>query len=337
MTKFYKILFFSTLIFGTLIAISSYSWMSMWIGLEVNLLSIIPLLKDNKNLYPSESALKYFITQALASAILLFSIIVSLNLSEFISSQSNLASTLIFDSALLVKSGAAPFHAWFPEVLEGLDWINCLIMLTWQKVAPLVLLSQTPLVTSFMSMIIISSSLIGGIMGFNQISFRKIMAYSSINHLGWMIASMMNSQSIFMIYFLSYSVISINIVLIFSYQKIFFLKQLATSLNQNKSIKAFFIMNFLSLGGLPPFLGFLVKWFTINWLIKNDFYMISLILIVSTLVTLFFYMRISFMVLVLNSKEMIFKKDKPMNLLIFAINLVSMAGMLACTLSFSSF
>nr|QIV24835.1 NADH dehydrogenase subunit 2 [Sceleocantha sp. 4 MJ-2019] len=335
MLKFYKLMFFLTLITGTLIAISSYSWMSMWIGLEINLLSIIPLMSDQKNLYPSESALKYFITQVLASAILLFSIISSFNLKEFMTPNPNYLMLMIMNSALLTKLGAAPFHAWFPEVMEGLSWMNCVIMLTWQKLAPMVLLMYNSKMIMFFTSVILFSSMISSILGLNQISLRKIMTYSSINHIGWMLGSMMNSQSIWFIYFLIYSLITINIILVLKLHHIFYLKQLFSSINLNKNLKFFFILNFLSLGGLPPFLGFFPKWLTISNLVQNNFLVISIILILFTLITLFFYLRITFSTMVINSKEMIIEPENPNMFKIMFFNLLTLTGLATCTFIFN--
>nr|AXS65961.1 NADH dehydrogenase subunit 2 [Chrysomeloidea sp. 5 KM-2017] len=335
MVKFYKILFFNTLVIGTLISISSYSWFSMWMGLEINLLSIIPLMSSQKNLYPSEAALKYFITQALASSILLFSIVMNLNMSELIPQSFNYFIMTMMNSSFFTKMGAAPFHAWFPEVMDGLDWNNCLIMLTWQKIAPMVLMMYTLQTSMFIVTIIISSTIIGSILGLNQTSLRKIMAYSSINHIGWMIASMLNSQTIWMIYFVIYTIISFNIVVILDQIKSFQMKQLNSSLNANKMIKLLFMMNFLSLGGIPPFLGFLPKWLTINNLIYNNFIVLSLILIVFTLVTLFYYLRITFSTMVINSEETMILQKKKLSFMIFFINLLSLAGLAACSLIFN--
>nr|QIV24640.1 NADH dehydrogenase subunit 2 [Brephilydia jejuna] len=335
MMKFYKLLFMISLMIGSLIAISSYSWLSMWIGLEINLLSIIPLLSNSNNLYPSESALKYFITQAMASTILLFAIVSSINLNDFISTSLNHYWFMIFNSAILTKMGAAPFHAWFPEVMEGLSWMNCLIMLTWQKLAPMVILMYNMNMTTFLSAIIIFSTIISGILGLNQISLRKIMAYSSINHIGWMISSMLNSQTIWFMYFVIYTIITVNIIILFYYSNVFFLKQLFSSFNQNKTLKFFFVMNFLSLGGLPPFLGFFPKWLTINNLVENNFLVLSVILIISTLITLYFYLRVTFSTLVLNSKESIIKIPQLNMFVIVFSNFISLTGLIICTLTFN--
>nr|YP_010137187.1 NADH dehydrogenase subunit 2 [Apriona germarii]QWM97259.1 NADH dehydrogenase subunit 2 [Apriona germarii] len=334
MFNLYKILFFITLIFGSLIAISSYSWLSMWMGLEINLLSIIPLLSNSKNLYPSEAALKYFITQTLASSILLFSIILALNLKEYFS-ENMIFLNMILNSALLTKIGAAPFHAWFPEVLEGLNWMNSLLMLTWQKLAPMVLIFYNCKLSSFFLSIILLSTIISGILGLNQMSLRKIMAYSSINHISWMLASMMNSQYIWLIYFIIYSVISLNIILILNLNQIFYLNQLFNSLNSMKMMKLIFMFNFFSLGGLPPFLGFFPKWLVINNLVQHNFFLLSFFLIIFTLITLFFYLRITFSTFVINSNEVLIFTPIKMNYLIMFFNFLSLSGLLICTLIFN--
>nr|YP_009229165.1 NADH dehydrogenase subunit 2 [Anoplophora chinensis]ALS54017.1 NADH dehydrogenase subunit 2 [Anoplophora chinensis]UNB14366.1 NADH dehydrogenase subunit 2 [Anoplophora chinensis] len=336
MMHFYKILFFLTMMLGTLMAISSYSWLSMWMGLEINLLSIIPLLGDSKNLYPAESALKYFITQSLASSILLLAIILSLNLKEFFLETFQFLS-IIMNSALLTKMGAAPFHTWFPEVMEGLNWMMGLLMLTWQKIAPMILIFYNYQMSQFLLIIILISTIVSGILGLNQISLRKILAYSSINHISWMLASLLHSQMIWMIYFLIYSIITINLVIIFKIFHIFTLSQLFNSLNFSKSIKFSFLLNFFSLGGLPPFLGFFPKWLVINNLILNKFYFLSILLIVFTLITLYFYLRISFSSLMINFHESFLFPSKKLNFKIFLINFVSLSGLLACSLIFNYF
>nr|YP_010312074.1 NADH dehydrogenase subunit 2 [Creophilus maxillosus]ULF02560.1 NADH dehydrogenase subunit 2 [Creophilus maxillosus] len=328
-------LFFCSMMMGSLISISSFSWMGMWMGLEINLLSIIPLMNSNKNLLSSEASLKYFITQALASTILLFSIIILSNDIILIHSLKN-NMVLILNSALLTKIGAAPFHFWFPEVIEGLSWLNCLILLTWQKLAPMVLLLYNMNFPVFFSMIIIFSMLISGIMGLNQTSIRKILAYSSINHIGWMISSMFTLETIWFYYFLIYTFISLNIILIFNLLNIFYMKQLFVSMNSNIKIKFFFIMNFLSLGGLPPFIGFLPKWLAIENLVKINFFVMTFIMIVLTLLTLFYYIRLMFSTLVLSMNETNFSIPIKHNQFWISLsNFFSIISFLACTVLFN--
>ena len=329
--KFYKIIFFSTIILGTLIAVSSYSWIRLWIGLEINLLSIIPLMKEEINIYSSEAALKYFLTQTLASRIFLFSLIISLAIDEFFP----IYPSLIINTALLIKLGAAPFHSWFPEVMEGLNWNNRIILLTWQKLAPIILIFYSFQDSLFYLFIIVRSTIIRGILGLNQISLRKIIAYSSINHIRWILAGILHSQIIWLFYFIIYRIIRINIIIILKFNNIFYLRQLFNSLNSNKLIKFFFILNFLSLGGLPPFLGFFPKWLVVNHLILNNLYVLRTLIIIFTLITLYFYLRISFSRLVINTNETTLIYPVYKNFLILRFNLISLSGLLTCTLMFN--
>nr|YP_009995936.1 NADH dehydrogenase subunit 2 [Plagiodera versicolora]QNQ64887.1 NADH dehydrogenase subunit 2 [Plagiodera versicolora] len=333
MLNFYKILFFSTMMIGTLIAIASYSWFSMWIGLEINLLSIIPLLKSPKSLYSTEAILKYFITQALASMILLFAMIYTLNLELMFMSSNTMM--IMLNSALLTKMGAAPFHAWFPEVMEGLDWNNSMIMMIWQKIAPMVLFSYNLQMTFFITFVIITSSIVGGVMGLNQISLRKILAYSSINHISWMLASMLSLKMIWFWYFSIYSVISINIISLFKIFNTFSMKQMFMLMNSDKAMKIFLSLNFLSLGGLPPFLGFFPKWLVINSLTQNNFFSLSLMLIIFTLITIFFYLRLIFPSLTITTNENLVISNSPLKFQTMIFNSISLMGLVICTLTFN--
>nr|QXT45533.1 NADH dehydrogenase subunit 2 [Leptinotarsa decemlineata] len=333
----FKLLFFSFLIFGSLIAISSYSWFGMWIGLEINLLSIIPLLKSPQSLYPSESAMKYFITQSLASMVFLFSILMLNNLNEFIFSNLNFFLNLALNSALLLKVGMAPFHSWFPEVMEGLNWSMAFTLLTWQKLSPMVILMYSLNTINFLVFIIISSAMVSGILGLNQISLRKILAYSSINHMAWMLASILYMKMIWFWYFCIYFLILVNIIVMLEIFQIFYLKQLFNSMNQNKLMKLFFILNFFNLGGLPPFLGFLPKWLISNNLIENNFFFVNFILIIFTLIPLFFYMRMTFSTLTFFQNEFIFSIPTTLKFWIILLNSFTLAGLLVCTSILSIF
>nr|YP_010373210.1 NADH dehydrogenase subunit 2 [Dicerca corrugata]UPI13484.1 NADH dehydrogenase subunit 2 [Dicerca corrugata] len=338
MFNLYKIMFMMTLALGTLMAISSNSWLGMWMGLEINLLSMIPLMNNNKNLFSSEASLKYFITQALASAILLFSIIILMSQSNLMNNVINDPTLImIMNSTLLTKMGAAPFHFWFPEVMEGLSWLNSLTLLTWQKIAPMVLLMYNAKLITFLSIIIIFCMMVSGVIGLNQTSLRKILAYSSINHIGWMIASMIFIQSIWTYYFSIYALINANIILVFKYFNTFYIKQLFTLMSYNNTLKLFFMLNFFSLGGLPPFLGFLPKWLTIQNMVQNNQLTLSFIMIVMTLITLYFYMRLTFSSILLNTTQMTtdFMQLKTLNTQILVFNFIMITALIYCTLMFN--
>nr|ALO77296.1 NADH deshydrogenase subunit 2 [Brachinus crepitans] len=342
MMNIYKLIFILTLFMGTMISISSYTWLGTWMGLEINLLSFIPMLKSKNNPYSSESSIKYFLVQALASTIFLFSILMILISENLISEILNINNFLIMmlNSSLLLKMGAAPFHFWFPEIIEGMNWFNCFMLLTWQKIAPMMLISYTIKNSNFIIFIILMSTLIGSIGGLNQISIRKIMAYSSINHLGWMISTFLFNEMIWMIYFSVYSFISLTLIYMFNSFKIFYLKQMYTFMNKNLLIKFSLLLNFLSLGGLPPFLGFMPKWMIIQYLSNNYMYLL-IFMIMMTLITLYFYLRISYTSLIISHNELNFNQIKNLkikiNFKMMILSFISINGMILCTILFNFF
>lgn len=307
-TNFFKILFFSTLTFGIFLAISSYSWLRIWIGLEINLLSILPLISNSNNVYPSESALKYFISQVIASIFFLFSLILIIKTHELIFINKSIFLTVILESAILTKLGAAPFHFWLPEVIEGLNWSINLILLTIQKIAPLIILIYIRNYFFYLSFIIILSAIIRGILGLNQLRLRKIIAYSSINHLAWILRALIYRNLLWLIYFIIYSITNLTIILIFNKFNIYFTKQLYNICEINKPTTILITFLFISLGGIPPFLGFLPKWFVIINLIEHSQFFLRLILIIFTLIVFRFYLRLIIIPIIFIKNELNQKK-----------------------------
>nr|YP_009123021.1 NADH dehydrogenase subunit 2 [Cherax tenuimanus]AJK90905.1 NADH dehydrogenase subunit 2 [Cherax tenuimanus] len=280
-------MFSLSLLSGTLLSISSSSWFSAWIGLELNLMSFIPLISSKNNRLPSEAALKYFLIQALGSAIIILaSSLTPIHLSS---------AHLVISLALLLKLGAAPFHFWFPQVMEGLNWIQAIILMTIQKLAPMFLISYLSM--SFFTNISIlvsalTSAVIGALGGVNQTSLRKILSYSSINHMSWMLIAMLINETSWIIYFLMYALISSSIALYFMSLQSFYFSHLINS-NSSYMSKIISMFSLYSLGGLPPFSGFIPKWIIIQEMILSSFEFSLLILLLSSLVTLYFYIRLS--------------------------------------------
>nr|WJW73697.1 NADH dehydrogenase subunit 2 [Lindneromyia sp.] len=316
------ILFFSIVILGTTLAISSSSWIGAWMGLEINLLAFIPLMNDSNNTMSSEAALKYFLTQALASSVLLFAIIISmLNYNLINIEVINEINKILILSPLLLKSGAAPFHFWFPGVMEGLSWMSGLILMTWQKIAPLMLM-ESMINNSMFYFSIILSIVIGSLGGLNQTSLRKLMAFSSINHLGWMLSAMLLNNSLWIMYLVIYIFLSMNLVYFFNLLKLNQLTQLFSSFFSSKTLKFVLMFNFLSLGGLPPFLGFLPKWMLIQQLAINSQLFLVTIMVTMTLVTLYFYLRICYTGLMLNYSSVNWINSSKINSGWFKLNLI---------------
>nr|YP_010446985.1 NADH dehydrogenase subunit 2 [Loxocera planivena]UTM10350.1 NADH dehydrogenase subunit 2 [Loxocera planivena] len=327
----YKIMFLLILMISSLITISANTWISAWIGLEINLLSFIPLMKDSKlNLMSSEASLKYFLIQAMASAILLFSVILFLLNYNLMMMENEIFKTMIL-SSLFLKSGTAPFHFWFPSIMEGLSWMSGLILMTWQKLAPMLLMTYI-MIKEIMMICIIMSTIIGSLGGFNQTSLKKLMAFSSINHISWMLTALYFSENLWMIYFLIYSFMNFSLIFIFNLFNLFYMNQLFSLFMNNKMLKFFLFMNLLSLGGLPPFLGFLPKWMIIQSLILSNQILLMMMLTLITLITLFFYIRLTYSAFMLNYQENKWKTVMKCNFMYtyfsFFISFMSMMGMM---------
>nr|YP_009728185.1 NADH dehydrogenase subunit 2 [Euproctis seitzi]QIA46632.1 NADH dehydrogenase subunit 2 [Euproctis seitzi] len=294
-----KMLFFFFLIFSTLLTISSNSWLGCWIGLEINLLSFIPLISNSNNLFSSEASLKYFLIQSIASINFLFFILMTMIFKNFLM---NFLIMIMMNSSMFMKMGSVPFHFWFPNMAEGLMWFNNFILMTWQKISPMIILSYY-FNMKLMILMIIFNTIIGALGGMKQTSLRKLMAFSSINNLGWMLAAMMLSENLWFFYLLIYSFMISIMCFLFNFMNIFFINQLFI-IKMNILIKINLLINFLSLGGLPPFLGFFPKWIIINFSINNNLIFMILIMIMMSLIILFYYIRIIYSSIMFNYFKM---------------------------------
>nr|WBK26869.1 NADH dehydrogenase subunit 2 [Bastilla crameri] len=328
-----KMFFFFILIFSTLISISSNSWMGCWIGLEINLLSFIPLISNSNNLLATEASLKYFLTQSIASINFLFSILMKMMMLK--NFEMNFFLSIMINSSMLMKMGASPFHFWFPNIVEGLSWFNNFILMTWQKITPMIILSYY-FNKNFIFMIIMLNAVIGALGGLNQTSLRKIMAFSSINNLSWMLSSILISENLWLFYLIMYSFMISILCSIFFFFNVFYINQLFIN-NMNSLIKINLLINFLSLGGLPPFIGFFPKWIIINFLIMNKMYFLTFILIMMSLILLFFYIRIIYSTFMFNYIKMkwfkmFIKNNKFMMINMFSF--FSLSGMILSTFFF---
>nr|YP_009128134.1 NADH dehydrogenase subunit 2 [Lemyra melli]AJO26418.1 NADH dehydrogenase subunit 2 [Lemyra melli] len=331
--KFIKNIFFFILINSTLIAISSNSWFGCWIGLEINLLSFIPLISNPNNLLSTEASLKYFLTQSIASINFLFSILLKMILLK--NFEMIFFLSIMINSSMLMKMGSAPFHFWFPNIVEGLNWMNNFILMTWQKITPMIIMSYY-FNKNFILFIVALNVIVGALGGLNQTSLRKLMAFSSINNLGWMLSAIMITENLWLFYLLMYAFMISIMFFFFYFLNMFYINQLFFN-NLNPLIKINLLINFLSLGGLPPFIGFFPKWIIINFLIMNQTYFLIFVMIMMSLIVLFFYIRIIYSIFMFNYLKIkwfkIFTKNKNF-LLINIFSFFSFSGMIISTLFF---
>ena len=271
-----KALFTTTLITGTLITLSSPSWFRAWIGLEINLLRFIPLLIQTSP-QSTERAIKYFFIQAIGSIIIMFIIITPILI------QSN----TILLCALAIKLGAAPFHFWLPHAIKGLSWINAATLLSWQKIAPLSLMTFTKNSPAIL-ILIIARALIGAWGGINELRIKPLLAYSSINHIAWLTTLSMTSITTTAFYLITYTALIFTIFRIL--HKTNHMAQIWAS--PRNSLTTILSLTILSLGGLPPLTGFLPKWIALNQIITFS-KPVAIILVISSTFLLYYYLRIT--------------------------------------------
>jgi len=281
--KPYSLIFYLTLLLGTFITLTSNNWFSIWIGLELNIYSFIPLLLQSNNNQEKEAAIKYFIVQALASGILL---------TASLSSYSFVTWPLLIIS-LIIKLALAPCHFWLPTVINSLSWNMCWLLTTIQKIAPLFLLTQVIITTNsiLLSFISMLSALTGGIGGLKQTQLRPILAYSSIGHLGWLSASTLTSFSIFNLYFFSYIFMVSTVMYLLNNN---FSKTASPFLFAHNKSTSLLSLSLLRLGGLPPLFGFFPKLILLLSLTQAGYILLPFVLVISSTINLYYYLKIVF-------------------------------------------
>nr|QQL13484.1 NADH dehydrogenase subunit II [Troglodytes aedon]QQL13491.1 NADH dehydrogenase subunit II [Troglodytes aedon]WIF20233.1 NADH dehydrogenase subunit 2 [Troglodytes musculus] len=293
-----KLVFTISLLLGTTITISSNHWVLAWTGLEINTLAILPLISKSHHPRAIEAATKYFLVQAAASTLVLFSSMTNAwHTGQWdITQLTNPTSSLILTTALAMKLGLVPFHFWFPEVLQGSSLPVGLLLSTAMKFPPITLLYMTsPSLnpTLLVTMALLSAAL-GGWMGLNQTQTRKILAFSSISHLGWMAIIISYNPKLTLLNFYLYALMTAAVFLTLNSTKALNLSTLMTSWTKTPALNAMLMLTLLSLAGLPPLTGFLPKWLIIQELTKQEMAPAATIISLLSLLGLFFYLRLAY-------------------------------------------
>nr|YP_010600869.1 NADH dehydrogenase subunit 2 [Cacopsylla jukyungi]WAL33199.1 NADH dehydrogenase subunit 2 [Cacopsylla jukyungi] len=289
--KNYYTVIFPMYILSISFSLSSNSWLSIWIGMEMNLLTFIFLVLNTKSFNSSESSIKYFLIQSVGSLLFLFSITTQ---STFCN-ESFFIYALAPPLALMLKSGIAPLHVWTPDISMKLSPLNLFLFITMQKMVPmLIMFSSWSILVKW---IIPLNIIIGSLGGISQSSMNKMVIFSSINNSGWMMLSLTESMFLFYIFFLFYFKMNFLLIMFLVENSIKWTVQIKT---QNFFKKLSFVSLMMSMSGLPPFMGFIPKWIILKK-IMNSLPVISLISIFMSVFTLFFYMKLTINMLLYSS------------------------------------
>nr|QIZ86916.1 NADH dehydrogenase subunit 2 [Thamnophilus caerulescens]QIZ86924.1 NADH dehydrogenase subunit 2 [Thamnophilus caerulescens] len=293
-----KLLSIMSLFLGSTITITSNHWIMAWTGLEINTLAILPLISKSHHPRAIEAATKYFLVQAAASALLLFSSMTNAWYTGQwdITQLTHPTSCLLLTTAISIKLGLVPFHFWFPEVLQGTSLTTGLLLATALKFPPitLLLLTSPSLNPTLLTTMAVASTALGGWAGLNQTQTRKILAFSSISHLGWMTIILVYNPKLTLITFYLYCLMTIPIFLTLDTIKTLKLTTMSTAWTKIPPLTATLMLMLLSLAGLPPLTGFLPKWLIIQELTKQEMTPTATIIALLSLLGLFFYLRLAY-------------------------------------------
>nr|YP_010882141.1 NADH dehydrogenase subunit 2 [Lopaphus sphalerus]WID87055.1 NADH dehydrogenase subunit 2 [Lopaphus sphalerus] len=338
MNKSTNIMSLIMLMMSIMISVSANSWFTVWMGMEMNIMSFMPLIMEQKNLMSKESALTYFMVQTIASMILMMSMILMSTNNNSLNLNMEGMSYLMMISSLMMKSAMSPFHWWMPKMMEGLSWNKCFILMTIQKIIPMMLMSSIIDINIITLMAMSLSIIVGAIGGLNQTSLRKLMAYSSITNNGWMLLAMMISEMMWMIYFCLYSIMTFVMTSSMSNFNNYHINQVI-SMNESNMKKFFMMMNMLSISGLPPMMGFMPKWLVMQSNMTKDELFLVALMVMFTLITIYYYLRITFSTMLLSNNETKWnnKISTKMNKMTTMMNTLSITGMLMITMTINMF
>ena len=343
----YPILILSSTL-GMMIMISSYDLIVFYMGLELQSLSLYVLASFNRdNHRSSEAGLKYFVLGALSSGLLLYgcSLIYgfsgSTNFDLIAQNMDQLNTGSIFGIVFILvglafKISAVPFHMWAPDVYEGSPTSVTTFFAIVPKVAALTVfirflyvpfinvIGQWQMIIIFISL---ASMILGAVAAIGQTNIKRLLAYSSIGHMGYALAGLATESNEgiqgTVIYLSIYLLMNLGIfscIFMMRRKDIFYEDiQDLSGLSKNHPIISFCLLVLLfSLAGIPPLAGFFAKFYIFMAVIKADMYTLAILGLITTVISAFYYLRIIKIIYFDESKEM-FEMDQNFGLRISLI------------------
>ncbi len=312
-------------VLGMMIMASAYSLLSVYLGLELlslSLYAMVAMQRDSKT--APEAAMKYFVLGAIASGMLLYGISMIygltgsldlLTIAERINVDDTNHMYLVYGMIFLIigiafKLGAAPFHMWVPDVYQGAPTSVTLFISTAPKLAAFAMAMRVlvdglmPLVSDWQSILMILAVLsmaTGNIIAIAQTNMKRMLAYSTIAHVGFLflglIAGTTSGFSGSMFYIISYALMSMGAfgMIILLGRNGFEADMLDDfkGLSERSPWFAFVMLCIMfSMAGVPPFLGFWSKWFVLKELVASGFVELAAIAVLFSIIGAYYYLRI---------------------------------------------
>ncbi len=317
----YPILILSSIL-GMMVMISSNDLIVFYMGLELQSLALYVLATFNRDqIKSSEAGLKYFVLSALSSGLLLYgcsliygftgSTNFDLIANELSSNDYVLTLGIVFILVgLAFKISAVPFHMWAPDVYEGSPTSVTLFFSIVPKIAALTvfirflyvpflnLIDQWQMILIFLS---IASMLFGAIAAIGQTNLKRLIAYSSIGHVGYALAGLttgsnegIQSSIIYITIYILMNLGFFSCLLMLKRNNVYYEKidDLAGLSKNHPLLSLSFLIIMFSLAGIPPLAGFFAKFYIFKAVIEESMYFLAIVGLLSTVVAAFYYLRI---------------------------------------------
>ena len=318
--EIFLIQLFATL--GVMILSSAHNLLTVYLGLETLTLSMYGIVASNRNsIEATESAMKFFILGAIASAIFLYGVSILYGVTGTLSldliKDSILLDTLEMRIAvafmacgIIFKFGAFPFHSWVPDSYQGSNTTAAIYISSVPKIGAFALISRLFLdsmnaMSDFWSILILSAGLlsiiIGNLIALVQMNFRRMLAYSAIGHIGFILLSfsIVNTDGI------SASMTYLIMYLIMTIAAFALIESIASEdhqhielgdlkgLSKSHPLIAFMLLFCMfSMVGIPPYIGFYAKWIVLSELVNNGMIWFALIGIIMSVIAAYYYLRV---------------------------------------------
>ncbi len=333
----YPILILSALL-GMMLMISSNDLIVFYLGLELQSLALYVLASFNRdNILSSESGLKYFVLSALSSGLLLYGCSLvygfsgSTNFNIISNSSANIENGVIFGLVFIIvglafKISAVPFHMWAPDVYQGSPTSVTFFFATLPKVAALTVFIRflyTPFINlidqwqTILIFISIASMVFGAVAAIGQSNLKRLIAYSSIGHMGYALAGLasgtnqgIQSSVTYISIYVVMTLAFFSCLLMLRKKNIFYEKIYDLSgLSSNHPILSICLLIVLfSLAGIPPLAGFFAKFYVFMAVIEQSMYFLAIVGLLSTVIAAFYYLRLIKIIYFDKPKET-FEKD----------------------------
>lgn len=322
MTEFYILGLFATI--GMMVLISAHSLLTVYLGLELMSLSLYAMVAmDRDSILASEAAMKYFVLGALASGMLLYGMSMLYGVAETLDlgvlSERTVAAEdrLMFTFGLVFvligiafKLGVAPFHMWVPDVYQGAPTPVTLFIGSATKLAAFAMAIRLladglgGLADDWRLMLIllaVTSIALGNIVAIVQTNLKRMLAYSTIAHMGFLLLGILAANSIgyaaSMFYVIVYALMSMGafgcIILLASATNESDQLQDFAGLARRSPWLAFLMMVLMfSLAGVPPFAGFWAKWFVLKEVISAGYAWLAAVAVFFSIIGAYYYLRV---------------------------------------------